>query len=164
MRFAFPYQLDGKDELLWVYTTRADTIMGVTFCAVAAAHPLALYAAKTNPELADFLKECERSGTAEADMATMEKKGMPTGISVTHPLTGEQVPVWVGNYVLMNYGEGAVMAVPAHDERDFYFANKYGLPIIQVLDKKDEVFADDESLSTIKIGKHGMLQKTIRCC
>ena len=133
VRFAFPYQLDGKDELLWVYTTRADTIMGVTFCAVAAAHPLAIHAAKTNPELAEFLKECEQSGTAEADMATMEKKGMPTGISVTHPLTGEQVPVWVGNYVLMSYGEGAVMAVPAHDERDFYFANKYDLPIIQVL-------------------------------
>ena len=145
VRFAFPYQLDGKDQnCSGCIQPVADTIMGVTFCAVAAAHPLALYAAKTNPELADFLKECERSGTAEADMATMEKKGMPTGISVTHPLTGEQVPVWVGNYVLMNYGEGAVMAVPAHDERDFYFANKYGLPIIQVLDKKDEVFADDE--------------------
>ena len=133
VRFAFPYELEGKQELLWVYTTRADTIMGVTFCAVAAAHPLALYAAKANSELADFLKECEQSGTAEADMATMEKKGLPTGIYVSHPLTGEQIPVWVGNYVLMSYGEGAVMAVPAHDERDFYFANKYGLPIIQVL-------------------------------
>jgi leucyl-tRNA synthetase len=136
VRFAFPYELEGKPELLWVYTTRADTIMGVTFCAVAAAHPLALHATKTNPELAEFLKECEQSGTAEADMATMEKKGMDTGISVTHPLTGEQIPVWVGNYVLMNYGEGAVMAVPAHDERDFYFANNYGLQIIQVLDRK----------------------------
>ncbi len=144
VRFAFPYELDGKPELLWVYTTRADTIMGVTFCAVAAAHPLAIYTAKNNPKLADFLKECEQSGTAEADMATMEKKGMPTGISVTHPLTGKQVPVWVGNYVLMSYGEGAVMAVPAHDERDFYFANKYGLPIIQVLDRKSEAFAGDE--------------------
>jgi leucyl-tRNA synthetase len=133
VRFAFPYQLDGKEELLWVYTTRADTIMGVTFCAVAAAHPLALYAARTNAELAEFLKECEQSGTAEADMATMEKKGMPTGISVTHPLTGEQVPVWVGNYVLMSYGEGAVMAVPAHDERDFYFAKKYNLAIKPVI-------------------------------
>jgi len=97
---------------------------------------LALHAAKANPELAEFLKECEQTGTAEADMATMEKKGMPTGISVSHPLTGEQVPVWVGNYVLMSYGEGAVMAVPAHDERDFYFANKYGLPITQVLDRE----------------------------
>ncbi|MEQ1485001.1 leucine--tRNA ligase [Methyloglobulus sp.] len=145
VRFAFPYQLDGKPELLWVYTTRADTIMGVTFCAVAAAHPLAIHAAKTNPELAEFLKECERSGTAEADMATMEKKGMPTGISVTHPLTGEQIPVWVGNYVLMNYGEGAVMAVPAHDERDFYFANKYELPIVQVLNRKNDKFSDEET-------------------
>jgi len=136
VRFAFPYELDGKQELLWIYTTRADTIMGVSFCAVAAAHPLALYAAKANPELVAFLLECEQSGTAEADMATMEKKGMDTGIFVTHPLTGEKIPVWVGNYVLMSYGEGAVMAVPAHDERDFYFAHKYGLPIIQVLDRK----------------------------
>jgi leucyl-tRNA synthetase len=141
VRFAFPYQLAGKDEHLWVYTTRADTIMGVTFCAVAAGHPLALYAAQNNPELAAFLKECEQSGTAEADMATMEKKGVPTGINVTHPLTGAQVPVWVGNYVLMGYGEGAVMAVPAHDERDFYFANKYGLPIVQVLARNDGSYA-----------------------
>jgi leucyl-tRNA synthetase len=137
VRFAFPYQLDGKRELLWVYTTRADTIMGVTFCAVAPEHPLATHAAKNNPELAAFIRECEQSGTAEADMATMEKKGMPTGISVTHPLTGEAVPVWVGNYVLMSYGEGAVMAVPAHDERDFHFAHKYGLPIRQVIALKD---------------------------
>jgi leucyl-tRNA synthetase len=145
VRFAFPYQLDGKDERLWVYTTRADTIMGVTFCAVAAGHPLVIHAAKTNAELADFLKECEQSGIAEADMATMEKKGMPTGINVIHPLTGEQVPVWVGNYVLMSYGEGAVMAVPAHDERDFYFANKYGLPIVQVLDAGNGGLAEGES-------------------
>jgi len=137
VRFAFPYDLDGQQELLWVYTTRADTIMGVTFCAVAAEHPLAIHAAKTNPELADFLKECEQTGTAEADMATMEKKGMETGISVSHPLTGKQIPVWVGNYVLMGYGEGAVMAVPAHDERDFHFAHKYKLPIVQVLDRKN---------------------------
>ncbi len=137
VRFAFPYELNGKQEFLWVYTTRADTIMGVTFCAVAAAHPLATHAAKTNPKLAEFLKECEQSGTAEADMATMEKRGMPTGIAVTHPLTGEQIPVWVGNYVLMSYGEGAVMAVPAHDERDFYFANKYKLQIKQVIEHKE---------------------------
>jgi leucyl-tRNA synthetase len=133
VRFAFPYQLDGKDDLLWVYTTRADTIMGVTFCAVAAAHPLAIHAAKINPKLAEFLKECEQSGTAEADMATMEKKGLDTGIFVTHPLTEEQIPVWVGNYVLMNYGEGAVMAVPAHDERDWDLAVKYNLPIKRVV-------------------------------
>jgi leucyl-tRNA synthetase len=146
VRFAFPYELEGKKELLWVYTTRADTIMGVTFCAVAAAHPLALHAAKTNPELAAFLKECEQSGTAEADMATMEKKGMAAGIFVSHPLTGEQIPVWVGNYVLMSYGEGAVMAVPAHDERDFHFAKSYGLPIIQVLDRSTESFGEQDTL------------------
>jgi leucyl-tRNA synthetase len=133
VRFTFPYTLDGKDENLWVYTTRADTIMGVTFVAVAAEHPLATYAAKSNPQLAAFIEECKRGGVAEADIATMEKKGMPTGINVTHPLSGEQVPVWVGNYVLMSYGEGAVMAVPAHDERDFGFAKKYNLPIKQVI-------------------------------
>jgi len=120
-----------KSNLLWVYTTRADTIMGVTFVAVAAEHPLATRAAQDNPKLAAFIEECKQGGVAEADIATMEKKGMPTGISVTHPLTGEQVPVWVGNYVLMSYGEGAVMAVPAHDERDFHFAKAYGLPIKQ---------------------------------
>lgn len=144
VRFAFPYELDGKQELLWVYTTRADTLMGVTFCVVAPEHPLAAHAARNNPELAAFIRECEQSGTAEADLATLEKKGMPTGISVTHPLTGEQVPVWVGNYVLMGYGEGAVMAVPAHDERDFHFAHKYGLPIKQVIAPRagDWTFSD----------------------
>ncbi len=133
VRFAFPYQLDGKDEKLWVFTTRADTIMGVTFCAVAAEHPLATRAAQDNPALAAFIAECKQGSVAEADMATMEKKGMDTGLKVTHPLTGELVPVWVGNYVLMSYGEGAVMAVPAHDERDFEFANAHGLPIKQVI-------------------------------
>ncbi len=134
VRFAFPYELDGKKELLWVFTTRADTIMGVTFCAVAAEHPLATHAAKNNPKLAAFIDECKRGSVMEADIATMEKQGMPTGIFVTHPLSGEKIPVWVGNYVLMGYGEGAVMAVPAHDERDFYFAKKYNLPIKQVID------------------------------
>src|SRR5512135_2460393 len=143
VRFAFPYELDGKAEKLWVYTTRADTIMGVTFCAVAAEHPLATHAAKNNPELAAFIEECKQGGVAEADLATMEKKGMPTGIQVTHPLTGEQVPVWVGNYVLMGYGEGAVMAVPAHDERDFHFAKAYGLPIKQVIQVAGETFSAD---------------------
>ncbi len=133
VRFAFPYALDGQDGKLWVYTTRADTIMGVTFCAVAPEHPLATHAARNRPELAAFIKECEQSGTAEADVATLEKKGMDTGITVTHPLTGRAIPVWVGNYVLMSYGEGAVMAVPAHDERDFHFAHTYGLDIRQVI-------------------------------
>ena len=134
VRFAFPYTLDGQLEKLWVFTTRADTIMGVTFVAVAAEHPLATHAAKNNPKLADFIAECKRGPVMEADMATMDKKGLPTGIFVEHPLSGEKIEVWVGNYVLMGYGEGAVMAVPAHDERDFEFAKKYGLPIKQVLE------------------------------
>ena len=143
VRFAFPYMLDGKNEQLWVFTTRADTIMGVTFCAVAAEHPLATRAAQDNPALAAFIAECKQGSVAEADMATMEKKGMDTGLKVTHPLTGEQVPVWVGNYVLMSYGEGAVMAVPAHDERDFGFAQKYGLLIKQVVGVEGETFSLD---------------------
>ena len=138
VRFAFPYELDGQGEKLWVFTTRADTIMGVTFCAVAAEHPLATRAAQDNPALAAFIAECKQGSVAEADMATMEKKGMDTGFKVTHPLTGEAIPVWVGNYVLMSYGDGAVMAVPAHDERDFGFAQKYGLPIKQVVAEKGE--------------------------
>jgi leucyl-tRNA synthetase len=130
VRFAFPHDIkeDGKainDGKLWVYTTRADTIMGVTFVAVAAEHPLAAHAAKSNAAVADFVEKCKHVSVMEADMATMEKEGVDTGLKVTHPLTGEQIPVWVGNYVLMGYGEGAVMAVPAHDERDFAFAEKY---------------------------------------
>jgi leucyl-tRNA synthetase len=140
VRFAFTH---GNDEKLWVYTTRADTIMGVTFVAVAAEHPLATRAAQNNPALAAFIEECKQGGVAEADIATMEKKGMDTGLKVTHPLTGEQVPVWVGNYVLMGYGEGAVMAVPAHDERDFGFAKKYNLPIKQSIQVAGETFSSD---------------------
>ncbi len=133
VRLAFPYELAGEPEKLWVYTTRADTIMGVTFVAVAAEHPLATRAALGNSELAAFIEECKQGGVAEADIATMEKKGLPTGISVTHPLTGESIPVWVGNYVLMSYGEGAVMAVPAHDERDWDFAVRHDIPIKRVV-------------------------------
>jgi leucyl-tRNA synthetase len=133
VRFAFPYELGGKPGKLWVFTTRADTIMGVTFCAVAAEHPLAEHAARNNPALAAFVDECKRGATMEAELATQEKKGMPTGMFVTHPLSGEKVPLWVANYVLMSYGEGALMAVPGHDERDFAFAKKYGLPIKQVI-------------------------------
>ena len=143
VRFAFPYTLDGRDEKLWVFTTRADTIMGVTFCAVAAEHPLATRVAANNPALAAFIAECKQGSVAEADMATMEKKGMDTGLKVTHPLTGESIPVWVGNYVLMNYGDGAVMAVPAHDERDFEFAKRYGLPIKQVIAVDEVTFSTD---------------------
>ena len=142
VRFAFPLA-ENPEEKLWVFTTRADTIMGVTFVAVAAEHPLATRAAANNPELAAFIEECKKGGVAEADLATMEKKGLPTGIYVTHPLTGEQVEVWVGNYVLMSYGDGAVMAVPAHDERDFAFAKKYDLPIKQVIAAEGEPFSLD---------------------
>ncbi|MBM3357921.1 MAG: leucine--tRNA ligase [Betaproteobacteria bacterium] len=137
VRFGFPYELDGKRELLNVFTTRADTIMGVTFCAVAAEHALAGRAARGNPRLAAFVEECKRGSVMEADLATIEKKGMPTGIAVTHPLTGEKIPVWVGNYVLMGYGEGAVMGVPGHDQRDFEFATQYGLPIRDVIKPED---------------------------
>ncbi len=139
VRFAFTHDIrdaDGQligDGKMYVFTTRADTIMGVTFCAVAPEHPLAQHAAASNPSLAAFIEECKKGGTTEAEMALKEKEGMPTGLSVTHPLTGEPVPVWVGNYVLMSYGDGAVMGVPAHDERDFAFALKYALPIKQVV-------------------------------
>ncbi|WP_374350576.1 leucine--tRNA ligase, partial [Limnohabitans sp.] len=146
VRFAFTHDIAGADGALigdgkmYVFTTRADTIMGVTFCAVAAEHPLALHAASSNPSLAAFLEECKTGGTTEAELATQEKKGMPTGLFVTHPLTGAKVEVWVGNYVLMSYGDGAVMGVPAHDERDFAFALKYQLPIKQVVSVKDQAF------------------------
>ncbi|MCH4243148.1 leucine--tRNA ligase [Acinetobacter gerneri] len=127
---------------LTVFTTRADTLMGVTYVAVAAEHPMALKAAETNPELKAFIEECRMGSVAEADLATAEKKGMATGLSVKHPVTGQEVPVWIANYVLMSYGSGAVMAVPAHDERDFEFANKYHLPIKQVIDAKGADDAD----------------------
>jgi leucyl-tRNA synthetase len=137
IRFACPYTIDGADGKLWVFTTRADTIMGVTFVAIAAEHPLAAHAAARNPELARFVEQCKRGSVMEADIATAEKKGMPTGLFVTHPLTGEKIEVWVGNYVLMSYGEGAVMGVPAHDQRDFEFATQYGLAIRPVIKPSD---------------------------
>lgn len=140
---AFPYTLDGEEKALRVYTTRADTLMGATYVAVAAEHPLARRMSETNPELKAFCEECAKGGVSEADMATMEKKGMKTGFFVRHPLTDEPVEVWVANYVLMSYGEGAVMAVPAHDERDFAFANKYQLPIKQVIAVQGETFSRD---------------------
>ena len=148
VRFAFPHQIhaaDGslvQDGKLWVFTTRADTIKGVTFCAVAPEHALASFAAQTNPELAAFIAECKLGSVIEADMATMEKKGMPTGLYVSHPLTGKQIEVWVGNYVLITYGDGAVMGVPAHDERDFAFAQKYVLPIVPVITVPGKVYSD----------------------
>lgn len=122
----------GFDSLP-VYTTRPDTLMGVTYLSLAAEHPIALHLAESNAALATFIAECKAQSVAEADMATMDKKGIDTGITATHPLTGETIPVWIANYVLMDYGSGAVMAVPAHDERDFAFANRYQLPIKQVI-------------------------------
>jgi leucyl-tRNA synthetase len=129
VRVAFPYELGGEQKHLWVFTTRADTLMGTTFCAVAAEHPIAVHASKTNRQLAAFVEECKRGALTEAEFAQMEKTGMPTGLYCAHPISGEKLPLWVGNYVLMGYGEGAVMGVPAHDERDYAFALKYGLPI-----------------------------------
>ena len=137
MEIHFPYILNGEEKTLDVFTTRPDTLMGVTYVSVAAEHPLAKHAAATNPALQSFIEACKKGSVAEADLAKAEKMGMDTGLTVTHPLTGEQVPVWVANYVLMSYGSGAVMAVPAHDERDFEFANKYQLPIKQVIDLKE---------------------------
>jgi leucyl-tRNA synthetase len=150
VRFAFPHDIRGADGQLiqdgkmYVFTTRPDTIMGVTFCAVAPEHPLAAHAALTQPALATFIETCQKGGTTEAEMAVKEKEGMPTGLTVTHPLTGKPVEVWVGNYVLMSYGDGAVMGVPAHDERDFAFALKYQLPIQQVVASKGVTFSHTE--------------------
>jgi len=133
VRLGFPYDIGGPG-VLHAFTTRADTLMGVTFCAVAAEHPLAAHAARGQPKLAAFIEECKRGPAIESELATQEKKGMPTGLTVRHPISGEAIPLWVGNYVLMSYGEGAVMGVPAHDERDFEFAKKYHLPIKPVID------------------------------
>jgi leucyl-tRNA synthetase len=150
VRFAFPHEIQDAagaligDGKMHVFTTRADTVMGVTFCAVASEHPLAQHAAAANPALAAFIEECQSGGTTEAELATQEKKGMKTGLTVTHPLTGDVVDVWVGNYVLMSYGDGAVMGVPAHDERDFAFALKYGIAIQQVVAVEGEAFSHTE--------------------
>ena len=146
VRFAFPHEIRGvdgeliQDGRLYVFTTRADTIMGVTFVAVAPEHPLATHAAATNPKLAAFIETCKKGGTTEAELALRDKEGLPTGLQVKHPLTGAAIEVWVGNYVLMSYGDGAVMGVPAHDERDFAFALKYALPIRQVVSVSDGPF------------------------
>ncbi len=127
------FRVDGEDEPLTVYTTRPDTLMGVTFISVAGEHPLALKAAASNPELAAFLAELRRGGVSEAELETQEKRGMATGQWAIHPVTGEDVPIYVANFVLMGYGTGAVMAVPAHDQRDWEFANTYGLPVRPVI-------------------------------
>ena len=131
------FDIDGMDDTLTVYTTRPDTFMGVTYVGIAAGHPLAQKAAENNPELAAFINECRNTKVAEAELATMEKKGVATGLYAIHPLNGRKVPVWVANFVLMGYGTGAVMAVPAHDQRDYEFATKYSLPIDAVIKPAD---------------------------
>ena len=153
VRIGFPYEISGlgaeglglKDKgVLHAFTTRTDTLMGVTFCAVAAEHPLAAHAARHNGKLAAFIEECKRGPGSEAELATQEKKGMPTGLVVRHPISGDAVPVWVGNYVLMSYGDGAVMGVPAHDEQDFEFAKNIicrSKPVIDVAGREYSLHA-----------------------
>ena len=140
MEVHFPYNLEGQDHTLDVFTTRPDTLMGVTYVAVAAEHPLAQYAAEHSEAIAEFCALCKKGSVAEADLAKADKIGMDTGLKVTHPLTGDKIAVWVANYVLMSYGSGAVMAVPAHDERDYEFAIKYDLPIKQVIASPSDHF------------------------
>ncbi len=144
---SFPYAPDtcallGSDGALKVFTTRADTLFGVTFMAIAAEHPIALAAARSDSRVASFIEECRRGAVMEADLATQEKKGLRTGVHVVHPFTGRPVEIWVANYVLMGYGEGAVMGVPAHDERDFEFAHRNGLAIAQVVQSKSGAYSE----------------------
>ncbi len=155
----FPYDLStiGESGVLKVFTTRADTLMGATYMAIAAEHPLAALAAKDDPALTAFVDECKHGGVAEADLATMEKKGMATRLRVIHPLTGEFLPVWVANYVLMGYGEGAVMAVPAHDERDFAFATRYRLPIRMVVRSPRNAYENTVAPWQEAYSEHGRL-------
>lgn len=147
------FRMQDSDETVTVYTTRPDTFYGVSYLAVAAGHPLAEQAAKNNPELAKFLQECRNTKVAEAELATMEKKGMFTGRYALHPITGEAVPVWVANFVLMHYGTGAVMAVPAHDQRDYEFAQKYNLPLKPVITPTD---GSELDLSKAAYTEHGI--------
>ncbi|MEZ5537779.1 MAG: leucine--tRNA ligase [Thiolinea sp.] len=145
------FGLKGRSENLTVFTTRPDTLMGVTYMGLAAQHPLVLEAAAKNARLADFVEECKQTKVAEADMATMEKKGMATGLYAIHPLTGQEIPVWVANFVLMSYGSGAVMAVPGHDQRDWEFARKYHLPVVQVIAPENDAEINlDEAAFTDK--------------
>lgn len=157
MEVQFPYDRAsiGHEGTLKVFTTRPDTLMGATYVAVAAEHPLATQAAQGNPALQAFIDECKSGSVAEADMATQEKKGMATSLLVEHPLTGQKLPVWVANYVLMHYGDGAVMAVPAHDERDFEFAHKYSLPVKAVVRTSAGDQVGSEWLAAY--GEHGQL-------
>ena len=146
------FPVAGEAEPLSVFTTRPDTLMGVSYMAVAAGHPLAVKAAAGNPELAAFLDECRNAVTAEADLETMEKEGMALGIAAIHPVTGDKIPIWTANFVLMSYGTGAVMAVPGHDHRDWEFATKYGLPIVQVIEPDDGSEVDLSTGANIAYG------------
>ena len=148
---AIDFKVANSDQSINVYTTRPDTIYGVTYMGLAAQHPLAREAAKNNPQLAEFIEQCKNSKVAEADIATMEKLGMDTGIRAIHPMTGEEIPVWVANFVLMDYGSGAVMAVPGHDQRDWEFASKYQLPIVPVI----EPFSGEGDISQAAITEKG---------
>jgi len=152
MTFQVDGLVEGKQESFDIYTTRPDTLMGVTYVALAAEHPLALIASKNNAALADFIQECKGNQTTEADMAAMEKKGVDTGFKAIHPLTGELVPIWAANFVLMDYGSGAVMSVPGHDQRDYEFAKKYGLSITQVITGQD-----DDNINEAAITEKGSL-------
>ena len=162
MTFQVDGLVEGKQESFDIYTTRPDTLMGVTYVALAAEHPLALIAAKNNAEkgntaLADFIQECKGNQTTEADMAAMEKKGVDTGFKAIHPLTGKLVPVWAANFVLMDYGSGAVMSVPGHDQRDYEFAKKYGLEIIQVVTTSAENGEAEDDIEKAAITEKGIL-------
>ncbi|NTS78411.1 leucine--tRNA ligase [Catenovulum sp. SM1970] len=149
------FHISSLEQDFTVYTTRPDTLLGVTYVALAAQHPLSLKAAESNPELAAFIEECKNNKVAEADMATMEKKGVDTGLRAIHPLTGEEVPVWAANFVLMDYGTGAVMSVPAHDQRDYEFAQAYNLPIKQVIDAAEG--QEPADVSTAAYTERGVL-------
>jgi leucyl-tRNA synthetase len=154
------FDVEGETTPLLVYTTRPDTLMGVSYVAVAAEHPLALKAAENNPELAAFIDDCRKMETSEAALETAEKKGVATGLMAVHPVTGETVPVWAANFVLMGYGTGAVMSVPAHDQRDFEFAQQYDLPIKQVIRPSNEDTAVD--LSQAAFTEKGVLVNSDR--
>jgi leucyl-tRNA synthetase len=165
----FPYAPDtraalGVDGALKVFTTRVDTLFGTTFMAIAAEHPIALAASQGNPALAAFVDECRRGSVMEADVATQEKKGMPTGVHVLHPFTGELLPVWVANYVLMGYGEGAVMGVPAHDERDFEFAQKNALPIVMVVRSQAGAYQNVVAPWNPAYAEHGEVVNSAEFC
>ena len=147
------FPVNGQDDKLTVFTTRPDTLIGATYVAVAAEHPLAQAAAADDAEIQAFVDECKQATTAEADLAVMEKKGVATNFTVTHPITGEALPVWIANFVLMEYGSGAVMSVPGHDQRDWEFARKYDIPILQVIEPVGDETCDLEQEAFVAHGR-----------